>query len=323
MSAILDRLAPLSTSGVGSLPFERAGEAVRHAVEAYELPFCPQLPRLDGDMIAEWLGADPGRCGWARDRDRERPAAWDDFVARLAARPPAHRVAKLQVTGPVTLAIALVRDGGSPRGFRVPELAREVAAWLAANVAGKVRRLADAGVDALVVVDEPGLAHAGLTGADAPIWEPLRAAAPAWGMHVCGPVPWDLVDALDLDLLSLDVAAHGCPAEAGPVLGRLVRRGGRIAWGVVDPVEPRSASDAGGLAAASVSSLAGGTLTLGQVARQSLVTPSCGTGRLSAERERLVAAVLGAAAQACRSAVAAVPVSATLGPPRVHTRGGP
>jgi hypothetical protein len=303
MSAILDRLPPLATSGVGSLPFERAGEAVRHATAAYDLPFCPQLPRLDGDMIAEWLGADPGRCGWARDRDRERPAAWDAFVARLAERPPAHRVAKLQVTGPVTLAIALERDGGSPGGgSRVVGLAHEVAAWLAANVAGQVRRLGDAGVDALVVADEPGLASAGLTAAHAPIWEELRATAPAWGMHVCGPVPWDLVDALELDLLSLDVASHGCRAEARPGLGRLVRRGGRVAWGVVDPVEPRSASDAGGLAAASLESLVAGPLTLERIAGRSLLTPSCGTGRLSAERERLVAATLGAAAQACRAA---------------------
>src|SRR6201999_1758215 len=67
MSAIFDRLPPLTTTGVGSLPFERADEAARHALEAYDLPFCPQLPRLDGDMIAEWLGTDPGRCGWAPD----------------------------------------------------------------------------------------------------------------------------------------------------------------------------------------------------------------------------------------------------------------
>ena len=112
MSA-LDRLPPLATAGVGSLPFADAAAAARHAARAYELPFCPQLPRLDGDMVREWLGADPGRCGWSPDRDRQRPAAWDAFVAQLAAKPPAHGLVKLQVTGPVTLAVALERaDGG-------------------------------------------------------------------------------------------------------------------------------------------------------------------------------------------------------------------
>ena len=106
MSAILDRLPALATTGVGSLPFARPAEAARHALGAYAVPFCPQLPRLDGDMVSEWLGADPGRCGWTADRDRERPAAWDAFVEQLSAKPPDHGMVKLQVTGPVTLAIA-------------------------------------------------------------------------------------------------------------------------------------------------------------------------------------------------------------------------
>src|ERR1700744_3001173 len=77
MSAALRRLPPLATTGVGSLPFERARDGAEHAVNAYELPFCPQLPRLSGDMVTECLGADPSRCGWAPDRDRQLPAAWD------------------------------------------------------------------------------------------------------------------------------------------------------------------------------------------------------------------------------------------------------
>ena len=88
MSA-LDRLPALATTGVGSLPFVDVAAAARHAVRAYDVPFCPQLPRHDGDMVHEWLGADPGRCGWNPDRDRQRPAAWDAFVAEVAGRPPA------------------------------------------------------------------------------------------------------------------------------------------------------------------------------------------------------------------------------------------
>jgi hypothetical protein len=308
MSGILDRLPALATTGVGSLPFERACDGARHALGAYGLPFCPQLPRLDGDMIAEWLGADPGRCGWAPDRDRERPAAWNDFVARLTVDPPSHGVVKLQVTGPVTLAIALER-GSDERGHgqRVVSLATDVAAWLAANTAGQVRRLAQVGLDAVVVVDEPGLARAGLRRADAPLWDPLRAAAPVWGMHVCGQVPWDLVDALELDLLSLDVAAHGIPAQGRPGLARMLRRQGRIAWGIVDPVQPGPSANAGGMAVAALSALAHEQLPLERVADLSLLTPSCGTGRLSPERERIVAASLDTAARAARGAIAAAP----------------
>jgi hypothetical protein len=306
MSALLDRLPSLATTGVGSLPFERTAEAAQHAVGAYDLPFCPQLPRVDGDMITEWLGADPGRCGWTPDRDRERPAAWHDFVARVAARPPAHGVVKLQVTGPVTLAMALERTGdGIGNGRRVGALAQDVATWLAANTAGQVGRLAQAGVDVVLVVDEPGLAHAGLTGASRRLWDPLRALVPAWGMHICGPVPWELVEALELDLLSLDLAAYGLPAEARGRLTQLVARGGRVAWGILDPVRPGSAAASAGLAVAALRGLAGAGVSLEDAAQRSLVTPSCGTGRLSPERELLVAAKLDAAAHAARGAVAA------------------
>lgn len=168
MSAILDRLPALATTGVGSLPFARPAEAARQALGAYAVPFCPQLPRLDGDMVSEWLGADPGRCGWTADRDREQPAA----------KPPDHGMVKLQVTGPVTLAIALERGAGRMgAGASVVSLARDVCVWLAANAAGQVSRLAEVGIDALVVVDEPGLAQAGVSAVETELWDPLRSVS--------------------------------------------------------------------------------------------------------------------------------------------------
>ena len=59
----------LPATGVGSLPFTNPADAARHATSAYTLPFCPQLPRRDGDIVSEWLGSDPCRCGWSRHRN--------------------------------------------------------------------------------------------------------------------------------------------------------------------------------------------------------------------------------------------------------------
>jgi hypothetical protein len=84
----LDRLPPWSTTGVGSLPYTDCGIAVARAVRDYELPFCPQMPRLEGDMVTEWLGADPCRCGWSPDRDRARPRAWELWLRELTLGPP-------------------------------------------------------------------------------------------------------------------------------------------------------------------------------------------------------------------------------------------
>jgi hypothetical protein len=300
---ILGRLPAWATTGVGSLPHDDVAEAVEHVTTAYDIPFCPQLPRLEGDMVTEWLGADPRRCGWSPDRDRERPRAWDALLARLDDEPPGHGVVKLQVTGPVTLAHAL---GDA-------SLVHELALWLAANAGGQVRALAERGLDALLVVDEPALHLAGPRSAVASppaaaasprppvasppaaaasprpavasppaaaasrcdaavVWDPLRAVAPAWGLHLCGPVPWDVVERAEPDVLSFDVTL-GPPDER--VLQRIVQRGGRIAWGVLAPhrsgvhfaLPPGDGAD-------------------------SLLTAACGTGRMSLARELEIARAL-------------------------------
>lgn len=293
MSSLLDRLPPLATTGIGSLPFTRPADAAAHVVSAYELPFCPQLPRAYGDMVVEWLGADPGRCGWAPDRDRQLPAVWDPFVGELCRRPPAHRLVKLQVTGPVTLAMALEP---AARGDDRCGLAREISTWLGATVAGQAVELAKLGFGAILVVDEPGIATAGLRPTDIAVWDPLRAAVATWGLHICGAVPWDLVDAAEPDLVSFDVARHGVTRSARRALTSLISRGGRVVWGVFDPVAPQPVEAAARQIDAACASLGHG-LTDGGVLAASLVSGCCGTGLASIDHERIVAAsVRGAAA---------------------------
>jgi hypothetical protein len=310
MSA-LSRLPALASTGIGSLPFTAPAEAVRHSVNAYAVPFCPQLPRLDGDMIREWLGADPARCGWSPDRDRQRPAAWDAFVAAVAARPPAYRTVKLQVTGPVTLACALERSAARPGGGgEMLALATEIAGWLAVSVREQVVALRERGLDALLLVDEPGLAQLGLTVRDVTVWDPLRfASSAAWGLHVCGAVPWTVVDAAEPDILSYDLTCADVPRQARPVISRLLARGGRIAWGAVDPVAPASVAATAARLVAAIAAL-GHRAT--DTAAASLVTPACGTGRLSPARERLVAATLDASVRATASAIGAHDAGAVI-----------
>ncbi|WP_028058463.1 uroporphyrinogen decarboxylase/cobalamine-independent methonine synthase family protein [Candidatus Solirubrobacter pratensis] len=285
---MLERLAACATTGVGSLPFASPAEAAAHAATAYDVPFCPQLPRLDGDMVAEWLGPS---CGWSPERDRERPHAWDAFLAEVTARPPAHGVVKLQVTGPLTLATALEAHDPAPAfAPAVVSLAREIAVWLAAAASAQVAALAGRGLGALLIVDEP----AGASAAAAHVWDPLRAAAPAWGLHFCCPVPWDAVQAAAPDVLSLDVARYG----ADPRAAAQIERGGRIAWGLL-PVQGREGT---GFAAAR---LADAVAALGiepaRLFAHSLLTPACGTGLARPARERALARSLHAAAAAARA----------------------
>lgn len=280
----LDRLPPWATTGIGGLPFDDPREAAAHAAAAYDLPFCPQLPRLEGDMIAEWLGADPRRCGWSPERDRQRPRAWPALLAELERFPPPHGVVKLQVTGPVTLACALERErGAAPSRAAARSLAGELATWLAASVAEQTRELAARGLAGLLVVDEPALRLFGGDGIEA-AWDPLRAAAPAWGLHLCCQVPWDVVERARPDLLSFDLALEGLHAGL-PTLRRLLHRGGRVAWGALAVHRPEH----GLHAIARMRSLQARLPVPGE---QSLVTAACGSGRMSARRESEIATAL-------------------------------
>lgn len=298
--ALLDRIPPWATTGVGSLPFSAAAEAAAHAVAAYDVPFCPQLPRLEGDMTAEWLGADPRRCGWSPDRDRERPQAWDALLEALDRRPPAHGVVKLQVTGPVTLANAL--EGAvqrrPARRRAASELAAELASWLAANAAGQVAALAARGLETLLIVDEPALGACGERSVAHEIWDPLRMVAPAWGLHLCCAVPWELVDRAAPDVLSLDLGLVCVDRRAARSLSALIRRGGRVGWGVVAPHRPELDSQA-------TARLVAIRALLDASGRHSLLTAACGSGLQSTGREHEIAGVLSRARDSCTAAALA------------------
>lgn len=339
--SVLERLPGLATTGVGSLPFDAPEAAVRHATRAYVLPFCPQLPRHDGDMVSEWLGAGwagATGCGWTSERDRERPVAWDALLVALAerderaaarGRAPAdvgapvagegpvaggrsavgeHRLVKLQVTGPVTLAVALERSAGRTGcGRPVVELAAEIGHWLAANASTQIARLTAAGYDAVLVVDEPGLVHAGLGPDDVGVWDPLRAAAAAWGLHVCSQVPWAVVRAAEPDLLSFDVTRYAVGGEGAAVIAALIDGGGHVAWGALDPVTPDGVGDLLARVASAIGAVTAAGTSVERLFSRSLLTPSCGTGRLSPDRERLVASLLDAGAGAAAAAWRAWP----------------
>jgi hypothetical protein len=297
MGSILTRLPALTTTGVGSLPFTRPADAARHAVCAYELPFCPQLPRAYGDMVREWLGADPGRCGWAPDRDRQLPAVWDGFILELERHPPAHGVVKLQVTGPLTLAMALERGAADGRSRQtcvtgLSGLAAEISGWLAAAVRDQVHGLAGHGLAALVMIDEPGLMEAHRAGSTPAVWDALRTAAPAWGVHVCGEVPWPLVDAAEPDVISYDVSRFGCARAAQAPIRRLMRRGGRIMWGATDPTGAAPPEWTAARVWSAARAVAGRRWRTADVLAASLLSGACGTGGVDVEAEQEMARVL-------------------------------
>lgn len=305
---LLERLPALATTGIGSLPFADPAEAVAHVWASYDVPFCPQLPALEGDAARVWLGRGSRRCGWSPERDRQRPIAWPEVLCAVQAVPPAHGIVKLQVVGPWTLAHALARDGAAAGPRR---LARELGAWIAANVLGCIADLRSCGAEVLVVADEPALVNDAGSAALA-AWEPLRTVAPLFGVHVCGPPPWALLAAAEPDILFLDLHRFPLDAHAVGVLAGLVRGGGRVGLGLAPVGDGEDPAGAAQIAAGRCQvAFAAAGIALSDIARAALVTPACGTGPAMPATERSVSEATSGIAALLRerSAFASQPVN--------------
>jgi methionine synthase II (cobalamin-independent) len=290
-----------AVTSIGSLPHRDADAAAAFVLRHHQvLPAAPQLPRrspLEG-MIAQAARGIPGvevQPNGALDVDVSAldPAApitpaftgasHAGLLAFLALASGRTEPVKLQLTGPITLGMALT-DAGAP-----PTLAFAIAAAAVRAEAGALvelvrRRLPDAPL--LVFLDEPGLVRAaagGLPIESEAATDVLSSALAAFendavtGVHCCGDADWRLVTAAGPTVLSLPVDLESVPRSAAVINGHL-DRGGWIAWGVV-PTDQPLGTDADRLwrRLGSVwSELAQAGCDAVQLRTQALVTPACG-----------------------------------------------
>jgi hypothetical protein len=98
-------------------------------------------------------------------------------------------------------------------------------------------------------------------------------------------VPWDVVERAEPGVLSFDLALAAPGEQATAVLRRLLDRGGRIAWGLIQPHRAENELHA-------AKRLQHALERTGASGEQSLLTASCGSGRMSVQRENELAAAL-------------------------------
>lgn len=277
----LDRLPEWTTTGVGSLPFIDPHAAAIHATASYELPFRPQLPRLEGEMVSEWLGGEAEWGRWSPKRKTRHPRAWAAFLDEMEHRPPEHHWAKLQVTGPLTLAAAI--DPGRP-SF---QLMNDVAEWLAKPMAMRVDALDKRNIDSLLMIDEPTLDQydGRVLGELVQAWEPLSNQASAWGLHLCCEVPWKTVLEARPDVLSFDLSVEELDDEAVEAVEELVGSGTRIAWGIIRPTSKEGVQ-------AGLDRLDAALDKVPDAEPGSMITAACGSGMVTPEREVALAMAL-------------------------------
>jgi hypothetical protein len=314
-------IAAGTATGIGSLPHVDARTAAALSIEvAPRLPFAPQLPcrAAAESMVAQAargmagviVGRDGGisiDCRALGSAPLADPTPTEDDSAGLYAflHAARHRRGpiKMQLTGPVTLGLALVH-AGAPADTAFAAALDAVRARGEALVALAAQRAPKA--QPVVFLDEPGLVttrHPGfplegnavidlLSGA-------LAALSPArTGVHCCGPTDWSLVTGAGPDVLSLPVGAAS--ADHGVALADHLERDGWIAWGAVPTTGPLGGEPEPlwrRLVDLWCELTANGGCDAGRLRRQALVTPVCGlAGHGEAQAEavlRLAAAVGG------------------------------
>lgn len=260
----LDLVHGLATT-IGSLPHTDPRAAAEFVLARQPLlPAAPSLPNrsaMEG-MIAQAVWGIPG-VTVLPDGSLEVDAAQVDpqapltepgidgepFVglrAFLDAVGPRRGAIKLQLTGPITLGIALHALGiPAPRAFAVAGAAvraRARALVVAAQEAAP-------GASLVVFVDEPGLTAAMLPGfpLDANRTIDLVSSALAalehhaiTGLHCCGLADWRVVLQAGPQILSLPLGM-GAVEHAG-AFGAFLERGGWVAWGSVPTNGPIGAT---------------------------------------------------------------------------------
>ncbi|MBI4296914.1 MAG: methionine synthase [Chloroflexi bacterium] len=202
------------------------------------------------------------------------------------------RAIKGQMTGPVSLGLALCDRQGRPILYD-EVLADALARLLRLKAAWQEKELRKLAPSTIIFVDEPyfaslGSAFVAVEKEKALSWleEVLGGLRGLKGVHCCGNTDWSLILASSADVLSLDAYEYAQSLSLYPEeVGAFLKRGSVIAWGIVPTREATLAGETAPslfdrLEEAIEMTAAKGFLHRDLVER-SFVTPACGLATLS------------------------------------------
>jgi methionine synthase II (cobalamin-independent) len=291
-------------SAIGSLPHDDAADAVGFMLDRMpRMPAAPSLPRQspmegmipqaawgiagvlvlpDGSLLVDEAAVDPERplSGGIEDEPFRGMRA---FLATIAGRVAPY---KLQLTGPVTLGLAL-HAVGVPGERAFPVAAKAVTARVAEVLA--TARATAPGATPVVFLDEPGLTAALEPGFPLDVGDTLDLVSSALaaveggaiaGLHCCGRADWPVVLQAGPQILSLPVEA-GATEHPGAFADYL-ERGGWVAWGAVPTDRPlgETAEILWRRLVGEWESLAEAGCEPRRLVEQAMITPACGLAGL-------------------------------------------
>lgn len=204
---------------------------------------------------------------------------------------------KGQTTGPFTLLVGLA-DQQQRLAYYDDSLREMLAKGVAMKAAWQTLFLKQASKTVILFLDEPALAGLGSSSfisidkndIAAHLNEAIAAIHQAGGLagiHVCANTDWDMLLGLDLDIISFD--AYGffdrfvsCKVAVNDYL----TRGGIIAWGGIptanrEAIDKENTESLVALWEDHMHQLESSGRTVRDLLRQTLITPSCGTGSVA------------------------------------------
>jgi hypothetical protein len=287
-------------SAVGSLPHDDVADAVGFALDRQpKLPAAPSLPRRspvegmipqaawgiagvmvlpDGSLLVDEAAVDP-ELPLQPGLDAEPFAGLRAFLAAIAGRVAPFKV---QLTGPVTLGLAL-HAVGVPAGRAFAVAGKAVGARIHELL--HAARQAAPGATPLVFLDDPGLTAALEPGFPLGVDDTLDLVSAALaaveggaiaGLHCCGRADWPVVLQAGPQMLSLPVDT-GATDHPGAFADYL-ERGGWLAWGAVPTDRPlgETADILWRRLVGEWDALAESGCEPRRLVEQALITPACG-----------------------------------------------
>ncbi len=329
----------LRTLHIGSMPHTDPRRACELALEHFDIPTWPQLPRrsFKENMYAQFSERFPGvvleeeRIWVDRTQDLD-PGLEELYIAYLEDdisygetsadyalglhtflheyRFTPREFVKGQVTGPISWGLTVVDQDRRPTLYD-EVLADAIAKHLRMKARWQESMLRPLGEHTIMSVDEPymssfGSAYVALSREQAVmLMEEVFSGIEGFKMvHCCGNTDWSLLLETSVDILSFDAYEYSENLALYPdELSAFLKRGGVLAWGITPNTEAAHREDVDSLVErlmAAVERLVGKGIHRDDIMAASFITPACGVGSLTEELAERVMTLTAGVSRAMR-----------------------
>ena len=207
---------------------------------------------------------------------------------------------KGQITGPFTM-LTGISDIDKKLGYYDPTFRDIIVKGIAMKAAWQVTYLKEAyDVPVLLFIDEPALAGLGSSSFIsislddiardlAEVTEAIHKSGGLAGVHVCANTDWNILLTSDIDILSFDAYSFFDKfITCKKLIHAFLERGSLIAWGIIPTSEPEHIEQETCDSLVTrwekqADLLSGENWNKNTLLKQTIITPSCGTGSLSPE----------------------------------------